>query len=137
MDTVRELLGFIAQSPTAFHATEAAAERLQGFTRLEEREKWNLKRGGKYYVTRNRSSLIAFTLPQAEPTHFQIVASHSDSPMFKVKENAELETKDHYIRLDVEGYGGMIMSSWFDRPLSVAGRHRDSQCGNSHEPRGQ
>ena len=122
MTEIRELLDFIAHSPTAFHAVEAAAKELTGFQRLKENEHWELVPGGKYYVTRNQSSIIAFTLPEGTPSHFQIVASHSDSPMFKIKEHAELQVQKKYVRLDVEGYGGMIMSSWFDRPLSVAGR---------------
>lgn len=122
MSEIRELLDYIAHSPTAFHAVEASKQELEGFQELREHDHWELKPGGKYYVTRNQSSIIAFTMPEGRPSHFQIVASHSDSPMFKIKEHAELEVQKKYVRLDVEGYGGMIMSSWFDRPLSVAGR---------------
>ena len=122
MNQIEDLLSFIRQSPTAFHAVSAAAACLEGFEELKENEPWHLVPGGRYYVTRNQSSIIAFVMPEGRGEHFQIVASHSDSPMFKVKENAELDDKKHYVRLDVEGYGGMIMSSWLDRPLSVAGR---------------
>ena len=103
MTEIRELLDFIAHSPTAFHAVEAAAKELTGFQRLKENEHWELVPGGKYYVTRNQSSIIAFTLPEGTPSHFQIVASHSDSPMFKIKEHAELQVQKKYVRLDVEG----------------------------------
>lgn len=119
---VQKLLNFIHKSPTSFHAIDAICAELKGFTPLQEGEKWQLAPGGKYYVTRNRSSIIAFTLPKGALTAFQLIASHSDSPTFKVKENAELSVRNQYIQLDVERYGGMIMSSWFDRPLSVAGR---------------
>ena len=119
---VQKLLDFVQKSPTSFHAIDAICAKLKDFTPLQEGEKWQLTPGGKYYVTRNRSSIIAFTLPKGTVNGFQLIASHSDSPTFKVKENAELSVRDHYIQLDVERYGGMIMSSWFDRPLSVAGR---------------
>ena len=119
---ILNLLDFIRQSPTAYHAIETAARCLEGFTHLEEHEPWHLKAGGRYYVTRNQSSIIAFVMPEDTFSHFQIVASHSDSPMFRIKEHPEMGDKGHYVRLDVEGYGGMIMSSWMDRPLSVAGR---------------
>lgn len=119
---INGLLQYIKQSPTAFHAVDAAIGLLEGFEPLQEQARWQLKPGGRYYVTRNRSALIAFTMPEGDVTTFQLIASHTDSPTFKVKEIPELVTPDKYLRLDVERYGGMIMSSWFDRPLSVAGR---------------
>lgn len=121
---VSNLFEFLRKSPTAFHAVDALREMLEahGFEALSESGRWSLTRGKKYYVTRNRSSLIAFTVPQTENRSFRIVASHSDSPTFRIKENAELEVRGRYVQLDVERYGGMIFSSWFDRPLSVAGR---------------
>ena len=78
--------------------------------------------GGRYYMTRNDSSLIAFRIPKGEVRRFQIGAAHSDSPSFKVKETPEMGVEGHYVRLNTEGYGGMIQSTWLDRPLSVAGR---------------
>lgn len=120
--SAKKLLRFIQDSPTAFHAIDTIRGELSNFTPLRENEPWRLVPGGKYYVTRNGSSLIAFTLPEGPFDAFQLVASHSDSPTFKIKENAEAEVRGHYIQLDTERYGGMIMSSWFDRPLSVAGR---------------
>ena len=117
-----KLIAFIRKSPTSFHAIETIEKELDGFTPLSEREAWHLQPGGKYYVTRNRSSIIAFTLPEGPFRAFQLIASHSDSPTFKIKENAEVVVRDKYVQLDTERYGGMIMSTWFDRPLSVAGR---------------
>lgn len=121
---VRDFLRFTAAAPTAFHAVQSlcADLRAQGFEALEEWRTWQLTPGGKYYVTRNQSAVIAFTLPQEGFAPFQIVASHSDSPTFKLKPTAEELAAGHYIRLNVERYGGMIMSTWLDRPLSIAGR---------------
>ena len=128
MSNAQKLIDFIKKSPTGFHAIDTIIRELDGFEPLQEGESWHLTPGGKYYVTRNRSSIIAFTLPKAPFKAFQLIASHSDSPTFKIKENAEI-AKGKYVQLDTERYGGMIMSSWFDRPLSVAGRAlvRDGQ----------
>lgn len=115
---------FIKKSPTAFHAVQTISDILdkEGFTCLSEADEWNLKEGGKYYVTRNLSSIIAFTIPQGNPVSFMITASHTDSPMYKLKSECESDAFGKYIKLNVEGYGGMIASTWLDRPLSVAGR---------------
>ena len=121
-ENARKLIEFVKKSPTAFHAVDTICRELAGFTPLGEQENWHLLPGGKYYVTRNRSSVIAFTLPENAFTAFQLVASHSDSPTFKIKENAEVTVRNKYVQLNTERYGGMIMASWFDRPLSVAGR---------------
>lgn len=120
---MKKLLEFIYKSPTAFHAVSSLKEILdaEGFIGLQENAAWNLQEGGKYYVTRNHSALIAFVMPQ-KINGFHIVASHSDSPTFKIKEIPELNVSGKYTKLNVEGYGGMLMSTWFDRPLSVAGR---------------
>ena len=117
-------LDFVNQSPTAFHAVAqaAAALRAAGFRPLEECEDWELLPGEGYFVTRNGSSLIAFTLPKGRLTHFQLVCSHSDSPMFKLKPQAEDRAPGNAIRLNVEVYGGGIFSTWLDRPLGIAGR---------------
>lgn len=121
---LRKVIDCIDNSPTAFHAVATAEDLLtqNGFTRIDEASNEKLTVGGKYFITRNNSSIIAFTLPTAVPTGIMICASHSDSPSFKVKPNAELETVGQYVRLNTERYGGMIMPSWFDRPLSLAGR---------------
>lgn len=120
----RELLEFIRRSPSCYHVTENFAEMLekQGYTRLQEEDRWQLSPGGKHYVVRNGSSLIAFRVPRALTGGFAMAAAHSDSPTFKIKENPEHPAAGHYIQLNTEKYGGMIMSTWLDRPLSVAGR---------------
>lgn len=122
--TVRQLFSFIEQSPTAFHAVHTMAEALQadGYSRLLESEPWQFVKGGKYFTVRGGSALVAFRIPDKECIGFQIMASHCDSPMFKIKENPEMEAGNHYVRLNVEKYGGMLCAPWFDRPLSVAGR---------------
>ena len=122
MDQIQGLIGFLKQSPTAFHAVEAIRAALEGYEELKECERWTLVPGGRYYVTRNRSSIIAFTMPAGPFRAFQLVASHSDSPTFKIKENAEVTVRGKYVQLDTERYGGMLCASWMDRPLSVAGR---------------
>ena len=121
---VNELLRFIEKSPTAFHAAQELTRMLDaaGYERLQESRSWQLRRGQGYYVTRNRSSVIAFYVPESGFGPFQMCASHSDSPTFKIKENAELEVRGKYVQLDVERYGGQILNTWMDRPLSVAGR---------------
>lgn len=121
---VQSFFDFVAASPSAFHACGEACRQLAaaGYTPLSEFEAWTVQPGGKYYVTRNASSVIAFRVPETGLAPFQIVASHSDSPVFKLKPKAEEARLDHYVRLNVEKYGGMIMSTWLDRPLSIAGR---------------
>lgn len=121
----QQLLSFIQKSPSCFHAIQTIKERLEneGFEELKECESWHLHKGGRYFVTRNGSSLIAFAIgEQLDDYHFQITSSHSDSPTFKVKEIAELKGKGGYVQLNTEGYGGMLCATWLDRPLSLAGR---------------
>lgn len=120
----KELIHFIESSPSCFHAVNFMEDLLlkEQFIQLRENEKWRIQRGGRYFVVRNGSALIAFTVPEQDFPGMRIMASHSDSPSFKIKENPELEAENHYIRLNVEGYGGMLCAPWFDRPLSVAGR---------------
>ena len=124
IETTEKLLDFIEKSPTAFQAVDEMQKRLteNGFEVLSEKEYWKLVPGGKYLVTRNNSALIAFCIPEKESRVFHIMASHSDSPSFKVKENPEIKVDNSYVKLNVEKYGGMLMAPWFDRPLSVAGR---------------
>ena len=121
---LKELMSFLDDSKTAFHAVANISKILEAnhFTKLEENTVWEVKHGGSYYAVRNDSSLIAFRVPEKEFNGFQIIASHSDSPTFKVKEVPELEQSKGYTKLNVEGYGGMIQSTWLDRPLSLAGR---------------
>ena len=122
-ETNRKLLEFIDKSPSCFHAVENLAAMLEdaGCTRLFENQPWRLEAGKRYFVLRNGSSLLAFSVPQRF-NGMQIVAAHSDSPTFRVKTGAEITVEGHYKKLNTEGYGGMILSSWFDRPLSLAGR---------------
>ena len=122
--TAKKLLKFIQKSPTAFQAVEEMSQRLQkeGFKELKEEKHWDLKAGGNYFVTRNHSAVIAFSIPKKPAWKFHIMASHSDSPALKIKENPEMEVEKAYIKLNVERYGGMLLAPWFDRPLSVAGR---------------
>ena len=121
---VKELLDYLSLAHSAFHAVELLKRLLNenGFSELRECEAWQLKKGGKYFVTRNLSSVIGFIVPEDEPECFMLTASHADSPVFKIKENAELEVKNRYIQLDTERYGGAILTTWLDRPLSFAGR---------------
>lgn len=121
---VEELFQFIENSPSCFHAIETIRKKLnaEGFIELVEGRSWQIEKGKKYYVTRNLSSIIAFKIPENDFKNFHIVASHSDSPTFKIKENAEIEVNNKYVKLNTEKYGGMICSTWFDRPLSIAGR---------------
>lgn len=118
-----ELIKFITASTDCYHAVENIKSELDaaGYTELLESEPWQLKNGGKYYTTRNLSSIIAFEIPQNEYESLMITASHSDSPSYKIKPEAEV-MDGVYTRLSVEGYGGMIASSWLDRPLGVSGR---------------
>lgn len=118
-----KMLEFIEKSPTAFHAVEnvRAVLKAQGFTELCEGHKWNIGKGKGYFVSRNNSSIIAFKVPAGDFGGFMIAATHSDSPALKLKENPDLKDK-FYVRLGVEKYGGMIDSTWLDRPLSIAGR---------------
>ncbi|RGY90669.1 M18 family aminopeptidase [Ruminococcus sp. AM58-7XD] len=122
--TAKKLLKFIQKSPAAFQAVEEMSQRLQkeGFKELKEEKHWDLKAGGNYFVTRNHSAVIAFSIPKKPAWKFHIMASHSDSPALKIKENPEMEVEKAYIKLNVERYGGMLLAPWFDRPLSVAGR---------------
>ena len=116
------LMRFLDGSPSVYHAVENLKNELDhaGYTRLCESDAWQLVPGGKYYLTRGGSAVLAFRVPEEEPRGFLMSASHSDRPTFKVKENGELA--GNYTRLAVERYGGMLMSTWLDRPLSIAGR---------------
>lgn len=128
IETTRELLNFIDNSPSPFHAVNNLRQMAleAGFVELQEEDAWQLAPGGSYFVIRNDSSIAAFRIPKAfhkeKKSAFHIVAAHSDSPTFKLKENPEIKVEEQYVKLNTEKYGGMIMSTWFDRPLSVAGR---------------
>ena len=118
-----KLFDYIENCPTAYNAAEHTAKILEsaGYSKLNEAATWTLETGKGYYVTRNGSSLIAFRVPNGDFTGFMMTAAHLDSPTFRIKENDRLED-GNYVKLSVEGYGGMLRSTWTDRPLSVAGR---------------
>ncbi len=120
---MQKLKEFLSGAYTAYHATELAEQALceNGFVKLSETDDWELKEGGKYYVVRSGSSFVAFCVGSLDRFSFKIVASHTDSPALKLKENP-LVKAGAYSKLNVETYGGGIWYSFFDRPLRVAGR---------------
>ena len=119
------LIDFLKASPTPFHATASLAQRLEaaGFQRLDERQSWAVEAGGRYYVTRNDSSIIAIQLGRRPVLEagLRLVGAHTDSPCLRVKPNPELH-KQGFWQLGVEVYGGALLAPWFDRDLSLAGR---------------
>jgi len=122
-DFNRELLDFLARATTPFHAVRCMSERLAaaGFERLEEGTVWQLAPAGRYYITRNDSSIIAFTGGADAAAGLRMVGAHTDSPCLMVKPNPEIFSKG-YMQLGVEVYGGALLNPWFDRDLSLAGR---------------
>lgn len=121
---------FIENSPTCYHAVAQVEKRLieQGAVRLYETQPFCVEPGKCYYVVRNDSSIIAFSMPQ-DPKGFRLYAAHTDSPCFKVKEKPEQTGAGDMVTLNVEKYGGMIYSTWLDRPVSIAGRVVIDACG--------
>ena len=121
-ERISAFCAFLDQSHSQYHVTAAVSRWLDeaGYTRLNESDVWQLVPGGKYYIDRNQSSIVAFRIPTATPKGYMMSASHSDHPAFKLKENGELVGT--YTRMATEKYGGMIIFPWLDRPLSVAGR---------------
>ena len=119
---MESLKKFLDHAHSTYHAISYLAEELRaaGYSPLCEGETWELTPGGKYYVTRGGSAVMAFRVPEGSAKGFLLSASHADRPTFKVKENGILEGK--YTRLSVERYGGMLIAPWLDRTLSVAGR---------------
>jgi aspartyl aminopeptidase len=120
---MKDIFEFLNESKSSFHVVMQVKEMLedQGFVQIYEYDADNFIPGGRYYVVREDSSLIAFCIPKGEAKGFLISASHSDIPSFRIKNNPEIK-ENGYLKLNTEKYGGMIMSTWFDRPLSVAGR---------------
>lgn len=122
----KDLIDFIYESPTAFHAVETIKNILNksGFDELKETEKWNLKAEGKYYVIKNNSAITAFVMGRESTVTngFKIVGAHTDSPTFRIKPRAEMTSEGSYLKLNTEVYGGPILNTWMDRPLSIAGR---------------
>jgi aspartyl aminopeptidase len=122
-DRVQNLLEFINRSPTPFHAVHEMKCYLsdKGFTEINETDAWNLAPNGKYFLTRNDSSLIAFTVGSKPDEGFKIIGAHTDSPNLRLKPHAGYG-KSGYLQLGVEVYGGVLLSTWTDRDLSLAGR---------------
>ena len=120
--TVQALQEYLNSAHSVYHAVAGVVWALEaeGYVQLREQDRWQLAPGGKYYVTRGDSAVIAFRLGMQMPNGFMMAAGHADRPTFKWKENGEL--KGSYTRLSVEKYGGMLMAPWLDRPLSLAGR---------------
>ncbi len=121
-----ELINFLYESPTAFHAVKNVKDTLEfeGFKELKEADRWNLEVEGKYFVTKNDSALIAFRVGKGDIAEngFKIIGAHTDSPGFRIKPNPEITVENTYVKLNTEVYGGPILNTWFDRPLALAGR---------------
>ena len=119
---INDLRAYLDSARSVYHAVAEVVStlRAEGYTGLRESESWSLVPGGKYYVTRGDSAVMAFRLPEGQPTGFMMAAAHADRPAFKIKENCVLAGT--YTRLAVEKYGGVRLDTWLDRPLSVAGR---------------
>ncbi len=119
----KNMIDFIYDSPCSFLAIKNIKKKLldAGFIDIENKESLDLQKNGKYFITKNDSSIIAFTIGKNPEKGFKIIASHSDSPAFVIKHNPEIKAQN-FLKLNTEGYGGMIISSWLDRPLSICGR---------------
>lgn len=121
-----DLIEFIDKSKSAFHAVKVTKKYLlsNGFTEINLKDNWNLERGKKYFTTKNNSALVAFNFGNKDvsDTGFKLVAAHTDSPCFRIKPNPEITMYNSYLKLNTEVYGGAILNTWFDRPLSIAGR---------------
>ena len=122
MNTVTAFKSFLDKAHSQYHAIDLLKTQLEenGYICLPEGKAWELTKGGKYYLTRGGSAIVAFRIPEEKPQGFMMSASHCDRPTFKLKENGELTGA--YTRLSTEKYGGMLIAPWLDRPLSIAGR---------------
>ena len=121
----REVIEFIDESPSTYHVVKNCSDILDenGFERIMPREKWEIKKGGKYFLKKSSSTIIAFTVGEDFDVKngFKIFGAHTDSPCFRIKPSPEIVI-ENVVRLNTEVYGGPILSTWFDRPLSIAGR---------------
>ena len=120
-----DLLEFLDNSPCNFLAVKNLSDKLDatGFEKLDMRDAWDIKTGGRYYVTKNNSAIFAFVAGAGSPEiGYRIICAHSDSPGFRIKPNAEMTCSGNVLKLNTEVYGGPILYTWFDRPLSIAGR---------------
>ncbi|MFO8002057.1 MAG: M18 family aminopeptidase [Marinilabilia sp.] len=126
LKSATELIDFIHESPSPFHVVVNTSRMLEkaGFQKLDLSEKWSLKKGEKYYTTRNGSAIFAFITGTEPPeeTGIRMISAHSDSPSFKIKPSPEMTVEDYYLKFNTEVYGGPVLMSWLDRPLSMAGR---------------
>lgn len=126
MNNTQELLDFINKSKSAYQSAYEIKYILdnQGYIQIKEEDNWDLKKSGKYYVMKNDSALIAFEIGsgEIEQEGFRLIGAHTDSPGFRIKPNPEMKVEGYYLKLNTEVYGGPILSTWFDRPLSIAGR---------------
>ncbi|MGL5317143.1 MAG: M18 family aminopeptidase [Bacteroidales bacterium] len=125
-ELARKLINFIGESPSTYHAVDTVKEQLlsYGFTQLRMGDAWKIKKGGKYFVKKNHSSIFAFVPGEGEIAQegFKMICAHADSPTFRIKPKAEMTVEGRYLKLNTEVYGGPILYTWFDRPLSLAGR---------------
>ena len=121
-----ELVDFLYDSPSACHGVKATQKILDenGFIEIKEADKWDLQAKGKYYVIKNDSALIAFEVGTGdiEETGFRLIGAHTDVPGFRIKPNPQMISEGKYVKLNTEVYGGPILHTWFDRPLSIAGK---------------
>ena len=122
---VNDLMRFLDRSVVNFYATDTVRRRLEeeGFTALDPRDSWTIEPGGRYYITKNDSAIFAFVAGEdGADAGFKIISAHSDSPGFRIKPNCEMICEGGVVKLNTEVYGGPILYTWFDRPLSIAGR---------------
>jgi len=126
LEYAEELIDFIYKSPSPFHAVATIKNMLKdnGFIELSEEDRWEVQKNGKYFVTRNDSALVAFVVGTGviAKNGFKIIGAHTDSPTFRIKPNPEIVSEGSYLKLNTEVYGGPILNTWLDRPLSIAGR---------------
>lgn len=126
LELAKDLIDFIYESPSAFHTVKNIKKILvkEGFIELDQGERWELQKGGKYFVIRNDSAIIAFNVGSGiiAKKGFKIIGAHTDSPGFRIKPNPEFVSEKNYLKLNTEVYGGPILNTWLDRPLSLAGR---------------
>lgn len=122
----KELIDFIYDSPSNFHVVENIKDKLnkKGFKELNIRDRWNIEKGGKYYIVKNGTAIISLVIGQGEIEEegFRIIGAHTDAPTFRIKPSPEILVENNYLKLNVEAYGGPILSTWLDRPLGLAGR---------------
>lgn len=122
----QDLIQFLGESPSPYHVVNTVSRRLTsaGFTQLCAGEAWSIERGGRYFVTKNGSAIFAFVAGESDAAEagFHLICAHTDSPSFKIKPNAEMSVEGRYLKLNTEVYGGPILYTWYDRPLTISGR---------------